>query len=433
MALHMNTLKKQIALCTLGSVFEWYEFTVFASLTPIISILFFPHSNHFAGMMATFAVFASGYIMRPLGALFFGHLGDTLGRKYTLLITIFLMATATTAIGLIPTGYSFSTIALVIFRLAQGFATSGEYPGGLALLAEQNSHKHKAFISSFGIFSSGAGCFVGALGFAIIQHCVSNENMLQWGWRLPFLLGAPLGFIGYKLRRSILESPKFQEAKRAGLITHSPILQLLTQHYKTLIAVLCISILTNTLVSINFFYLGNYSLSIHKLNANQATYLYLLITFTYAVTILFFGWLADFFNKKRMIITACLLIIGLTYPLFEIIIGTSIPAQFFAEAILSLLVGMVLGPFALLLAESFPTVVRYTGMSITLNVAASFFGGPAPMICGWLTSITASATAPAFYVMGSALLALTASLFITTAKAPVQKAFLLNIAHRYQV
>jgi MFS family permease len=197
--------------------------------------------------------------------------------------------------------------------------------------------------------------------------------------------------------------------------------------------VLCISILTNTLVSINFFYLGNYSLSIHKLNANQATYLYLLITFTYAVTILFFGWLADFFNKKRMIITACLLIIGLTYPLFEIIIGTSIPAQFFAEAILSLLVGMVLGPFALLLAESFPTVVRYTGMSITLNVAASFFGGPAPMICGWLTSITASATAPAFYVMGSALLALTASLFITTAKAPVQKAFLLNIAHRYQV
>jgi MHS family proline/betaine transporter-like MFS transporter len=413
----MKTLKKQIALCTLGSLFEWYEFTVFASLTPIISILFFPHSNHFAAMMSTFAVLASGYVMRPLGALFFGHLGDTLGRKYTLLITIFLMAGATTAIGLIPTGYPFSTVALVIFRLAQGFATSGEYPGGLALLAEQNNHKHKSFIASFGIFSSGAGCFAGALGFAIIQHCVSNESMLQWGWRLPFLLGAPLGLIGYKLRKSILESPKFQEAKRAGLISHSPILQLLTQHYKTLIAVVFISILTNTLIAINFFYLGNYSLSIHKLTATHVTYLYLLITFIYALAILFFGWLADFFNKKRMIMTASLLIIAFSYPLFEIIIGASITTQFFAQTILSLLVGMVLGPFASLLAESFPTAVRYTGMSITLNVAASFFGGPAPMICGWLTSITGLATAPAFYVMGVALLALTASPFIATSAA----------------
>jgi MHS family proline/betaine transporter-like MFS transporter len=417
----MNTLKKQIALCTLGSLFEWYEFTVFASLTPIISILFFPHSSHFAAMMSTFAVLASGYIMRPLGALFFGHLGDTLGRKTTLLITIFLMATATTAIGLIPTGYQFSTIALVIFRLAQGFATSGEYPGGLALLSEQDSHKHKSFIASFGIFSSGAGCFAGALGFAIIQYCVSNENMLQWGWRLPFLLGAPLGLIGYKLRRSILESPKFQEAKRAGLITPSPILQVLTRHYKTLIAVLCISILTNTLISINFFYLGNYSVSTHKLNTSHATYLYLLITFTYAVAILFFGWLADYFNKRHMIMTACVLITGLIYPLFEVIIGTSISAQFFAQAILSLLVGMVLGPFASLLAESFPTAVRFTGMSITLNVAASFFGGPAPMICGWLTKATASATAPAFYVMCSAIVALIASMFIMASTAPLKQ------------
>lgn len=172
-------MRKQITLCTIGTIFEWYEFSLFACLAPILSQIFFQQNNTTA-LMATFTIFASGYLMRPLGAIFFGQLGDRLGRKYTLVITIFAMTFATTAIGLIPTGSTLATALLVIFRLIQGFATSGEYPGGLTLLAEQNASK-KSFIASFAIFGTGAGCFSGALMYFILLKIVGQETMLAWG------------------------------------------------------------------------------------------------------------------------------------------------------------------------------------------------------------------------------------------------------------
>ncbi|EKD72215.1 MAG: Proline permease [uncultured bacterium] len=402
----MGSTKKQVALCTLGTIFEWYEFTVFASLTPIISQLFFPRSNHLEAMMSTFAIFASGYIMRPLGAFFFGHVGDTLGRKYTLLITIFFMAGATLCIGLIPVGTSFSTLALVICRLAQGFSTSGEYPGGLALLSEQTNQTRKGLITSFGIFGTGVGCFLGALVYAITLKYLGYEAMLNGGWRIPFLLAGPLGVLSFLLRKSIFESREFNHIKEQGLIHRMPIKLLLTQHTKNLAVMLCISTLTNTLVYMNLLYFSSYTVSIHKLNTEDAMRLYLWVTFVYSISVLGFGFLSDYFDKKRMIMVGCALIVCFAYPLFKMILGSQVDMQFFAQGLISVFLGMILGPFSSVLAESFPTAVRYTGMSITLNMAASLFGGTAPMISGWLTQYFHTPLAPAFYIVLIAIIAL---------------------------
>ena len=408
----MFSLKKQVAICTVGTVLEWYEFTVFASLSPILAELFFPKSNHLSAMLSTFTIFASGYLIRPLGAFFFGHVGDTLGRKYAVLLTIFLMSISTTAIGVIPVGTAFSTMMLVICRLVQGFATSGEYPGALALLAEQAGEKRKGFISSFGIFGTGLGCFVGALAYAIVLKTVGHDQLLAWGWRIPFLLGAPLGILGYLLRTKMMESKEFLSLKQTSKLSGSPIRILFTKHYKTLFAMLGISILANTLVYINFLYFSGYAVSLHKMSLDAAMYLYLLVSFVYAVSILFFGYLSDYFDKKIMIMTACLFLLFFSYPLFYIIINGSLAIQFISQSILSLLLGMILGPFASILAEGFPTSVRYTGLSVTLNIAASFFGGTAPMVCVWLTKFSGTPLSPAFYIMIVSLLAVSATSYL---------------------
>ncbi len=408
----MISLKKQVALCTVGTVFEWYEFSIFVSLTPIISSLFFQKSSHFAAMLSTFAIFASGYIMRPLGGLFFGHLGDILGRKYTLLLTIFLMTSATVCIGLIPIGTAFSTYILICCRLIQGFATSGEYPNGLTLLAEQQNLKSSGFITSFGIFGTGAGCFCGALAYAIALHFLGYETMLQGGWRILFLLSAPLGVLGFLLRKRIYESNEYITIKKKNLIPRSPLIKLFKNHSKTLIRMLGVSIFLNILVYFNFLYLGNYTLSIHKINTSNVASLYLLTTGIYATSVLCFGFLSDYFNKKWMLLSGCILVISFIYPLFEMTITNSLEMQFFAQGLLSLLMGIMLGPFASILANAFPAEVRCSGLSVILNFSASLFGSTAPLVCSALTKTFNTPFAPLFYIIGMGIIALSSVISI---------------------
>lgn len=395
----MSTIKKQVLLCAAGTIFEWYDFSLFACLTPILSQLFFHEHSAFSALMATFAIFGSGYIMRPLGALFFGSLGDRVGRKYSLLITIFTMTIATTAIGFIPTQWKYAAVLLIICRLMQGFSSSGEYPGVLTLLAEQNSTKHKSFIASTGVACTAIGSFIGALCYLILNLTLSNTHLLEWGWRIPFLLGAPLGILGYFLRKHILESSEFTQLQQQKLTCRTPLRKLIRHHYKSLLAVMSISILMNTVIYINYIYFGNYALSIHKLNPQQVIYLYLIFTFVFAASMLIFGFLSDQMNKLLLLFLGYLLTLVSIYPLFKLILLGSVLQQFTGQALMAFLLGIVLGPYATILPAQFPAYVRYSGLSITLNFSASFFGGSAPILCGWLTHFFGTPLAPAYYLL----------------------------------
>jgi MFS transporter, MHS family, proline/betaine transporter len=392
----MRSLTKQIALCTFGMLFEWYDFSLFAALTPIISEIFFPHSSHFAAMMSTFVVFASGFIMRPIGAIFFGHLGDKIGRK------------STAAIGLIPIGLSLSTLLLVIFRLMQGFAASGEYPGGITLLAEQPNINKRGFISSFGIFAAPAGIFVGTVVCMVISKLIDHHSMLQWGWRIPFLIGAPLGLIGYLIRKTLLESEEFQIVRQKKILMKVPVLHLIKEYRGEFMALFCLYILSNVSFYINFIYLSSYSVNANKFGTDSALYLNSLTTFIYATSIVLFGLFSDYLGRKLLMIVACLLMAFLMYPLFLFILNGDIVNQFAAQSLISMMIGMFVGPLAILSADLFPTQVRYTGISMSLNISAAIFGGTTPLICLWLAKILNSAFAACYYFILVAVLALIA-------------------------
>lgn len=395
----MASLKKQVTLCTVGSILEWYDFSLFACLTPILSQIFFPSSNQLTGLMGTFVIFASGYFVRPIGAIFFGELGDRIGRKYSLLITIFTMTVATTMIGLIPKGGTYAALMLVLCRLAQGFACSGEYPGMLTLLSEQCSSKRQSFISSTGGFATCVGSMLGALLYVVLLASLGQDRMLDWGWRIPFLLGAPLGIFGYLLRKYIYESSEFIRLKENNLTARTPLFDLFRAHRATLLAGLSVSILTNTIIMTNYVYLGNYALSIHKITSAQVIYLQLTVQVVYAFSILLFGFMADYVNKRLLILSGCLLFMIGIYPLFNLILTGDIYQQFLGQAVIAFGLGIVLGPFTSVLPEQFPARVRFSGLSVILNFAASFFGGTAPIVCGWLTKISGSPTMPAVYLI----------------------------------
>jgi MHS family proline/betaine transporter-like MFS transporter len=414
--LNVTKSNNQIALCTIGSVFEWYEFMVFALLTPIISSLFFSKSDHLTAMLFTFAIFASGYLMRPIGAFFFGHLGDTLGRKRTLMLTLLLMTTSTFAMGCIPVGHTYSAIILLLCRLLQGFSASGEYPAALALLSEQAHPKRKGLVSSIAVFGTGFGCVLGAIASTILFHLLGHQGMMNGGWRILFLIAAPMGIISFLLRKKMLESPAFQSLLLQNKLFKKPIQALFQSHLKTLLKMLAISILANVIIYVNLQYINNYLLMVHKITTKEFFNIYLYSSVVYTFSILLFGFLSDYFDRKKLLIIACVLILIASYPIFFFIFKGSFEVQIIAQGILSALSGMILGFFTSLLADNFPTAVRYTGLSITINFAGSLFGGTAPIICGWITSDTHNILSSAFYVMFLAIVALIAVCLISHKK-----------------
>lgn len=402
------SLYKQVSYCSIGTVFEWYEFTVFIYLTPLIAKIFFPHSHGFSGIMAGLAIFATGYLMRPMGALLFGHLGDTYGRKYTLVITIFLMSIATTGVGLIPSGHGFSMLLLVACRLLQGLACSGEYPSSVALLAELHTQRHRALIACSGLFSTALGSFMGACTYAFLFYLLGQTEMQQWGWRIPFLLGAPIGLFGYYLRRRVGESQVFiQLTKKARF----PLTTLFKQHYAILLAILVIYSFNNILIYINTAYFGNYALAMHKISADHLTLLNLLVTFTYAFAILLFGFLSDYVNKNILLITGTVLSTLLIYPLFSLALMGSLVQQIAAQILIALLLGMLLGPLTIMAALSFPSAVRCSGLSIAVNIGGAVFGGTSPLVCAWLTQLSGTPLASAYYALAFGVLSIIASVF----------------------
>lgn len=397
----MNKLHKIIAACVIGTALEWYDFALFGALAATVAKVLFSHVADTHAFILVFAAFASGFVMRPLGALYFGFVGDRYGRKTALSLTITLMALATTLIGLMPTDQAIglaAPILVVILRLVQGFSASGEYPAAMTWIAELAPEKHKGFYASFSMVGVCLGIISGSLLTSLVTHLLSDEAFTQWGWRALFILSAPLGLLGFILRYRLQESPVFLALQEKAELAAKPIQKTLKMQQRSLIRLFCLFAFSTVTFYIVYVYLTAYLVKHHIISLSSISLLNAGSMLLMAVLIPFFGWLSDRVGQRQAImrvgIWGALL---LTYPLFWSAMHGAMLVYAITLFLFAIAIAIETGPCAAFAAELFPASLRNTGLALALNIPSSFLGGTAPLVCAYLVSITGTVFAPAVY------------------------------------
>lgn len=414
-----NLVKKTkftiLASVIMGTVLEWYDFSLIASMAPIIGMLFFPSQIPALSLLATFGVFASGFLMRPLGGIIFGHIGDCYGRKTALSLTILLMALPTCFIGLLPNYHTIgviSPILLILLRLVQGMASSGEYPGAICFLAEMAPTGKRGLWGSLSMLGVVGGVTLGSLINAVLIFSLTREQMYSWGWRLPFLAGLPLGVIGWYLRFKVNETDIFSTAKLKKNIPQFPLRQIIKSNFPNLTKVIVLFSLSNVSFYLSFFYMTSFLVSTHKITHHQGLLSNTIGTFAMICLIPIFGYLSDKMNRKYIMLVgaACLMIFF--YPIFTLFLTSDHQGILYCQLILALFIAMFTGPMAAATTEMFSTATRYSGVGVGLNIGASLFGGTSPFIATFLVRYSGNDVMPSFYLIIVAVVCLFTILFI---------------------
>ncbi|KAB8142628.1 MHS family MFS transporter [Chloroflexia bacterium SDU3-3] len=434
-----------------GTVIEWYDFYVFGSLAAIISPLFYPKGNDILALIAYLSTFAVGFIVRPFGALFFGRIGDMVGRKYAFLVTLLIMGGATTLIGLLPTYGSIgiaAPIILLLIRVLQGLALGGEYGGAATYVAEHVPDGKRGFYTSFIQITATLGLFISLAVILIVQAMMPKEAFAAWGWRIPFLLSALLVIMSLYIRLRMKESPIFQHLKTTGQTAKSPLRESFgnwANWKRVLISLFGATAGQGVVWYTGQFYALFYLQSILKIEPNTANVIIavgLLLAMPFFVV---FGALSDRIGRKWLMMGGCLLALISYYPIYmamERAAGNNIvsltsqtnpltgaitltpmtldaagqlvaapvapspnmPLLILLVFIQVLFVTMVYGPIAAYLVEAFPAKIRYTSMSLPYHIGNGVFGGLLPVIGLALCASTGNIYAGLAYPIAVALI-----------------------------
>jgi MHS family proline/betaine transporter-like MFS transporter len=403
------TLRKVIGAAAIGNFVEWFDFAVYGFLATTIAQQFFASGDSTVALLKTFAVFAVAFAFRPLGGVVFGMLGDRLGRKRVLASTILLMAGATTLIGLLPT-YAviglWAPALLTLVRCVQGFSAGGEYAGACAYLMEHAPQHKRAWYGSFVPVSTFSAFACAAVLAYALESNLSSAAMASWGWRLPFLIAAPLGIVGLYLRWRLDETPAFQAVAREDAVAHSPLSETLRTHGR---AILCLGAFVS-LTALSFYmfttYFATYLQVAGGLNRASALLVSVIALVFAALICPLAGAFSDRVGRRMTILCTGAWLIVVVYPAF--LLASSGVLMAAIAGVMLLAVGAVLSGVvtAALLSETFPTRTRYTASAITYNMAYTLFGGTAPLLATWLIGQTGSTLSPAFYLMAVAVMAL---------------------------
>lgn len=396
-----------------GTVLEWYDFMIYAMLAPIISSQFFPAKNAANSLMMTFAVFSVGFLIRPIGAIFFGWLGDRAGRKASLWVSIIFMMVPACLFGFLPTYAQVGALApvlLIIARLLQGFSVSGEYPGAVALLGESMPQKHRSFFTSLSMVSVVFGILLSSLMSLLVSSMLSKASLYDFGWRIPFFIGIAFSMVALYFRALVMESPVFLALKAKRELSRNPLRAALLKHYRSSLVVLGLFLLGNVSFYIIFIYFPVYIQSQTHLALHSVLSINTINIVIEVGLLALFGYLSDFVNRGLLMRMAIIGFLLLSYPLFRLAVVPSLPHMFFVQLIFGVLIAMFSAPAPSVCVDVFPVACRYTGIALGINLSASFFGGTSPLVSSALVKYTGSASAPAGYLMCCAVLALFAVL-----------------------
>ena len=432
---------------------EWYDFYIFGSLAVTISPLFYPEGNDTLALIAYLSTFAVGFVVRPFGALFFGRIGDLVGRKYAFLVTLLIMGGATALIGFLPTYATIGVAApiiLLLIRVLQGLALGGEYGGAAVYVAEHVPDEKRGFYTSFIQITATLGLFLSLMVILFVQNAMSREAFSAWGWRIPFIISIFLVGISLYIRVRMKESPIFQQIKSAGMTSTQPLKEAFTQWVnlkRVLISLFGATAGQGVVWYTGQFYALFYLQTILKVNSRSANYIIAIALLLGMPLFVFFGSLSDRIGRKRIMMIGCLLAALSYIPIYqtmqkvvgsEVVTVTSqknrttgaisltpqtivdgklepanevLPYSNFQSFIVNpiawklillvfiqvIFVTMVYGPIAAYLVEAFPAKIRYTALSLPYHIGNGVFGGLLPLIGLWVVAQTGNIYAGLYY------------------------------------
>jgi MHS family proline/betaine transporter-like MFS transporter len=409
-------LFRTVVTSMMGNLFEFYDFILFAYFAPILGKLFFPSADETTELIKAFGVFAVGFFVRPLGGIVFGHIGDKVGRKQALVLAIILMAIPTAVIGLLPTyeeiGIS-ASILLIVMRMLQGFSMGGNYGGSITFTTEHSDPKHRGLIGSFAITSCLVGILLGSATATLFSYVLSEHDLNTWGWRVPFLLGILICFVGYYLRTKIPETPEFMAVQESGKVSKYPITQVFKEHWITLTVVVLAIMLHDLSFYTLFTYMPTFMTKQLHLADDVAFTINTINLFLVCVFTVLGAWLSDRVGRKPVMTGAALIFICGTIPLFWIITNTtSMMTIFWAQLVFAIAAGGYFGPTAAMMVEAFPTSIRFSAIAVTTNISGPLFGGTAPILVTYMINQLGTNMVPAFYLTGAAIASLIALKFV---------------------
>ncbi|SNZ07853.1 MFS transporter, MHS family, proline/betaine transporter [Persephonella hydrogeniphila] len=420
----MKKHSKTLFAGMVGNVLEWYDFVVYGFLAVIIGELFFPSDDPMLSLLKSLGVFAVGFVMRPVGAILFGHIGDRYGRKKALTISIVMMAVSTTAIGLLPTYAQIGILAptlLVILKLFQGLSVGGEYTTSVSFIVEHAPEGKRGLFGSVGILGAVVGILLGSASGAVITKVLPEDQLYAWGWRVLFFTGILLGLIGYYVRKNIDETPKFIELEYEELIDKQPVFDVFRKAFKEFLKTFSLSTFQAVGFYTIFVYIANHLTVFVKMPKSTALTINTISMVVLAVLIPFFGWLSDKIGRKPIILFSTGFTVLASYPLFRFISSGSVENALIGQIIFAVVVAGFMSILPTTLVEIFPTQIRNSGYSIGYNLPFAIFGGTAPLIATYLVKTTNNPGSPAFYLIAAAAVAFIAGLTLKeTAKEPLK-------------
>jgi MFS transporter, MHS family, proline/betaine transporter len=401
-----SVLKRAVVAGLIGHLVEWYDYGVYAYVATTLAVVFFPSTDPTAALLAVFATFAVAFFARPLGGLFFGSLGDRIGRQRCLATVVVLISLATFAIGVLPSYASVGVLAPVLLlsaRVLQGFSAGGEIPGATSFINEYAPDHRRGLLSSLLPAASATGLLFGATLITILKSSLSDDALISWGWRVPFLLALPLGLIGLYLRLKIEDTPLFRALVKAADVSPTPIRSSLTEQFRWI----AVAFGATLSYGVGFYvvpsYMPTYLSKVTNFGVLSIFAVTAAVLLAHIIALPLWGALSDRVGRKPVIMGGSIALVILTYPAFLLIAhGNNLAFAIVGGATLGGLIAACAAPLFAFMAELFPTRVRYSSVSIGYNLSVMTFGGTAPFIATFLIDRTGSYIAPSFYLLAAA-------------------------------
>lgn len=403
--------QKIITASMTGNILEYYDFTLFVYLTPILGPLFFPSEDKVISLIAGLATYALGYFIRPLGGIFFGYIGDTFGRKNALTLSIFLMAISTCLMGCLPTYHTLGPLApilLILLRLMQGLSAGGEYNGAAIFTVENVNPKAAGFAG--GIITSSSA--IGGLAGSAAAMVVTLPFMPDWAWRIAFILGLLIAFIGLHLRRNINEEHLNKLLQKRQQLKENPLLNALKNHLRSVLATIGIVAFSGIMYNISFSYVSIYLTTYQNWPLSKSLLVMSLGMVVYIIFAPLSGWLSDKYGEKKVVIPAVLMTIISAYPCFILLTQShSLISVIVAQIGLAILAAWFQGSMNLLMPKMFPMESRYSGLGFSYGLGIGIFGGTTAMISTILMKWTGNPLSPLLYLFFGSILGLLGVIF----------------------